>query len=173
MEGLDAPLQATRHLSRSAVSGIIDAVRNMVLDWCLQLEKDGILGEGLVFSAKEKEVAAHSNYTINYNAPVTHSQIQQGSPQATQAMHVSEVDKNAIANFIGKLKEHASELKLDATRDEELRTTVQEIEIQVASTSPSLNALHESLRTVRNLVEGCAGSLIASGLLFEIGKLLK
>lgn len=86
MEGSDLPLQPTRHLSRAAVSGIIDAVRNLVLDWCLQVEKDGILGEGLVFSAKEKEVAAQSNYTINYNAPVTHSQIQQGSPHAKQCM---------------------------------------------------------------------------------------
>jgi hypothetical protein len=173
MEGLDAPLQPTRHVSRSAVNGIIDAVRNMVLDWCLQLEKDGILGEGLVFSAKEKEVAAHSNYTINYNAPVTHSQIQQGSPQATQAMHVSEMDKKAIADFIGTLKEHVSELKLDSTRDEQLRAKVREIETEAAAPNPNRNALHESLRTIRNLLEGCAGSLIASGLLFEIGKLLK
>src|ERR1017187_998540 len=45
MDGLDGPVEmSTRHVSRSAVSGIIDAVRNMVLDWCLQLEKDGILG---------------------------------------------------------------------------------------------------------------------------------
>ncbi|HXF15322.1 MAG TPA: hypothetical protein VN517_19390 [Terriglobales bacterium] len=67
MKGLDAPLQPTRHLSRSSVSGILDAVRNMVLEWCLQLERNGILGEGLVFSGKEKEASAHSNYTINYN----------------------------------------------------------------------------------------------------------
>ncbi|HSU57815.1 MAG TPA: hypothetical protein VLI55_00765 [Bryobacteraceae bacterium] len=67
MKGLDAPLQPTRHLSRSSVSGILDAVGNMVLEWCLQLERNGILGEGLVFSGKEKEASAHSNYTINYN----------------------------------------------------------------------------------------------------------
>ena len=172
MQGMDLPLQPTRHISRAAVSGIIDVVRNRVLDWCLQLEKDGIFGEGLVFSAREKEVAAQSNYTIHYNAPVAHSQIQQGSPHATQTMHVSELDKQAIAAFIGMLKEHASELKLDATQHEQLRTTAQEIEMQVASTNPNRSVLHESLRTIRNVLEGCAGSLIASGLLFEIGKLL-
>jgi AbiTii len=90
MKGMDIPLQTTRHLSRSSVSGIVEAVRNMVLEWCLELEKDGIMGDGMVFSGKEKEAASHSNYTINYNGPVSHSQIQQGSPQATQSMTVSD-----------------------------------------------------------------------------------
>ena len=172
MEGLDFPLQATRHVSCAAISGIIDAVRNMVLEWCLQLEKDGILGEGLVFSAREKETAAHANYTINYNAPVAQSQIQQGSPHANQNITVGETDKKAVAEFITALREHASELNLDATKNEQLSARVQEIESQLASTNPSRNVLHESLRTIRNVLEGCAGSLIASGLLFEIGKLL-
>lgn len=173
MKGLDAPLQPTRHLSRSSVSGILDAVRNMILEWCLQLEKDGILGEGMVFSGKEKETAAHSNYTINYNAPVSHSQVQQGSPHAVQTMTVSETDKAAITDFIGKLKEHSDELRLDASAKRILGAEVQSIETQVTSQNPNRPALHESLRTVRNLLEGCAGSLIASGLLFELGKLLK
>jgi hypothetical protein len=30
MHGMDIPIQTTRHLSRSSVSGIIDAVRNMI-----------------------------------------------------------------------------------------------------------------------------------------------
>jgi hypothetical protein len=64
------------------------------------------------------------------------------------------------------------ELKLDATTSEQLSAKVQEIETQLTSTNPGRNALHESLRTIRNVLEGCAGSLIASGLLFEIGKLL-
>jgi hypothetical protein len=166
MKGMGVPLQATRHVSRAAVGGILDAVRNMVLELCLQLEKDGILGEGLVFSAKEKEVAAQANYTINYNAPVAHSQIQQGSPHATQTMIISETDNKAIADFVGTLKEHVAELKLDASAAMKLNTEVQQIETQVASANPDRTVLGESLRTIRNVLEGCAGSLIASGLLF-------
>lgn len=173
MKGMDIPLQTTRHLSRSCVSGIIDAVRNMILEWCLQLEKDGILGEGLVFSAKEKETAAHSDYTINYNAPVSHSQIQQGSLHATQTMTVNETDKKAITDFICTLKEHAPELKLDVSATGKLGAEMQTIETQVASGRPSRAVLHESLHSIRNLLEGCAGSLIASGLLFGIGKLFR
>ena len=172
MKRLNLPLQTTRHITSASVSGILHAVRNMVLEWSLQLEKDGILGEGLVFSAKEKETAAQANYTINYNGPVAHSQIQQGSPYAAQSMNVSETDKKAIAYFVGMLKEHAAELKLDASAAAKLNTEVQEIETQVASPNPNRTVLGESLRTIRNVLEGCVGSVIASGLLFEIGKLL-
>jgi hypothetical protein len=153
MKRLHVPLRTTRHVSGASVSGILHAVRNMVLEWCLQLEKDGILGEGLVFSAKEKEAAAHANYTINYNAPVAHSQIQQGSPHATQSMSVSETDKKAIAEFVGTLKGHAAELRLDASAAVKLNTEVQEIETQVASPNPSRTMLEESLRTIRNVLE--------------------
>jgi hypothetical protein len=173
MKGMDIPLQTTRHLSRSSVTGIIDAVRNMVLEWCLQLEKDGILGDGMVFSAREKEAASHSNYTINYNGPVVHSQIQQGSPHATQSMTVSDPERTAIAEFIQTLNEHTAELRLDVSAMSSLNAELQAVQKQVVSPNPSRPVLHQSLRTIRNLIEGCAGSLIASGLLFELGKLLK
>lgn len=173
MRGMDVPLQTTRHLSRSSVSGIIDAVRNMILEWCLQLEKDGILGEGLAFSAKEKEAAAQSNYTINYNAPVSHSQIQQGSPHAMQTMTITAADKREIEEFVRALKEHKQELGLGTRAREELDAEVHQLERRITTSSPNRSALHESLHTIRSLLEGCVGSLIASGLLFEISKLLK
>ncbi len=163
-------LQSTRRLSHAAVAGIIDVVRNLVLDWCLQLEQDGILGEGMGFSVKEKEIATHSNYTIHYNAPVTHSQIQQGSPNAKQIMSVRGLDQNAVADFIQVLRRHEPELKLSAPN--QLETEIQRVESEIATPNPNENVLRESLQTIRNIIEGCAGSLIASGLLYEIGKLL-
>ena len=170
MEGSDARLQPTRRLTYATVGGIVDAVRNMILNWCLQLEQDGILGEGMVFSVKEKETATHSNYTINYNGPVTHSQIQQGSPNAKQTMSVRGLDPKAVSNFIQLLRKHESDLKLKAPS--QLEPEIQRVEVEIASPNPSENVLRESLQTIRNLIEGCASSLIASGLLHEIGKLL-
>jgi hypothetical protein len=173
MAGQDLPLQPTRHLSRSCVAGILDAVRNMILDWCLKLEKDGIVGEGLVFSVKEKAVAAAANYTINYNAPVTNSQIQQDSPHATQAMHFSEVDRKALADFVNLLKDHASELQLKETDRDRMDTEARKLETEIASSAPRAPLVQETLQTIRSVLEKCAGSLLASGLLFEIGKLVK
>lgn len=55
-------LHPTRHLASTQVSGILDAVRNTVLDWSLQLEKEGILGDGHTFSDEERERASSSTH---------------------------------------------------------------------------------------------------------------
>jgi len=170
MNGLGLPLQPMRHISRSSVSGILDAVRNMVLDWSLKLEKDGILGEGLVFSAKEKATAVSANYTINYNGPVSNSQIQQNSANSVQAMNVN--DTQTLTAFVDMLKTHAQELKLKKADLDQLQTEAQKMATELSAPLPDASLIRESLRTVRNVLEGCTGSIIASGLLFEIGKLL-
>jgi hypothetical protein len=66
--GVGEGFRPARHVSRSSIVGMIAAVRNAVLDWTLKLEEDGILGEGLTFSAREKETASHGNYTFNFTA---------------------------------------------------------------------------------------------------------
>jgi len=47
-----------RRINTSQLSAIFDAVRNRILDWTLQLEVAGILGEGMTFTAQEKGKAA-------------------------------------------------------------------------------------------------------------------
>jgi hypothetical protein len=52
------PLQPARHISKNCLSGIVQTVRNIVLRWALALEEEGILGERLRFSDKEKVKAS-------------------------------------------------------------------------------------------------------------------
>lgn len=42
---------------------ILDAVRNKVLDWSLQLQADGIMGEGMSFRPEEKAMASNNTRT--------------------------------------------------------------------------------------------------------------
>lgn len=51
------------HVPKSQFRKIQEVVRNIVLEWALKLEENGILGEGLAFSANEKKIA--SNITFN------------------------------------------------------------------------------------------------------------
>lgn len=46
------------HFSKSVVIMIADSVRNLVLDWAINLEAQGILGEGVSFTVEEKQKAA-------------------------------------------------------------------------------------------------------------------
>jgi hypothetical protein len=54
---MPAPLECYIHVSRNSLSGILDAVRNTILNWALKLEQEGILGEGMSFTSEEKAKA--------------------------------------------------------------------------------------------------------------------
>ncbi len=57
-------LVPTLIISRTALLGIIERVRYLILDWSLRLEKEGVLGDGMTFSRGEKENAASVVYNI-------------------------------------------------------------------------------------------------------------
>jgi hypothetical protein len=59
-----------QHISTVAMQGIVDAVRNNVLEWTLKLEKAGIRGEGLSFTPEETKAAQSMFVTNNYHGPV-------------------------------------------------------------------------------------------------------
>jgi hypothetical protein len=57
---MPVPMECYLRVSLNSVFGILDAVRNTILQWALQLEQDGILGEGMRFTSEEKAIAMTS-----------------------------------------------------------------------------------------------------------------
>jgi hypothetical protein len=58
------------HCSPTELHGVIEAVRNNVLEWTLKLEKAGIRGDGLSFTQAEAKAAQSMFVTNNYHGPV-------------------------------------------------------------------------------------------------------
>ncbi|CAM5198987.1 AbiTii domain-containing protein [Alishewanella longhuensis] len=172
MERMDVPLQPSLLVPHTEVIGILDAVRNRVLDWALQLETQGVLGEGMSFTEKEKQSAHTVTYQVTNNiGSMQNSQLQQDSPNATQSLTVN-MDLNQLAGFIKKLKGQLEGLQLNSTEKAELCAEIATIENQIASPKPKPVIVRESLKTVRSLLEGIAGSMIASGLLTQLAAFL-
>ncbi len=87
------PLRPALEVPRSAYVAILDKVRNTILNWSLRLEADGILGDGMTFTTKEKRTASEKenelrpvvtlNVTNNVVAvgAMDESAVQQSSPR--------------------------------------------------------------------------------------------
>ena len=79
-------MQYVLFIDKSHIKGIIDSVQDTLLQWTLKLEEEGITGEGLKFSEKEKAIAKAIPQTVNnyygttsvINAPISNSQIVSG-----------------------------------------------------------------------------------------------
>ena len=139
--------------------GILDAVKNNILSWALDLEKQGILGENMVFNEDERH-AAESITINNYIGHIENSNFQQGK---TNNMNISYDDskQKAILTLLEEIKGMLAEVKDDNSR-EEIIADIATIEQQMKSPKPKMELVHELLSSIRNVMEGACGSLIAS-----------
>ncbi|MBN3892791.1 MAG: hypothetical protein HWQ43_27890 [Nostoc sp. JL31] len=60
--GLEVPVKIS--IGSASIQRIVDTVIDIILRWALQLEKDGIIGEGISFSPQEKAIASNHSYHI-------------------------------------------------------------------------------------------------------------
>jgi AbiTii len=59
------PLCYFEHYNASQIRTIPDRIKDTVLDWALELERSGVTGEGLSFSASEKQIAHSVVFNIH------------------------------------------------------------------------------------------------------------
>ncbi|MBN3215725.1 abortive phage resistance protein [Pectobacterium polaris] len=84
--------------SANKLDHIVITVRNKILNWSLELEKKGIMGEGLLFSQKEKEAAYMTVHNItNILGNVTNAGvIGSGNGDITQHNTITAGDFNSL-----------------------------------------------------------------------------
>jgi hypothetical protein len=175
MQAIKFRLRPSLHVSSSRFRRILDAVRKIVLEWSLKLESDGILGDGMTFSgeeqarAKEKSVTYHIKNYIH--GTFDHSLVQVEAISSTQQVQTPEFDLAQITALIAALREALPRLALAETPSQELAADLQTLESQAQSPNPKRGIVHEALLSVRAVLENAGGSLLAAGLLQQIGRL--
>lgn len=174
-DGFDIqPPNIKLHIDRSQVSGILDAVRNVVLDWSLKLEKEGITGEGLSFSLSEKE-KAQKVQTVYHIEKIDNLLGNIGPVSEGGTINIKQIN-NENSEELKKLNEQISkyvnELGLKEEKKGELRTIADDMKTELAQEEIKPTRIKELLISVRNILEGAAGNVIAQGILVSIAKFI-
>jgi hypothetical protein len=169
MRGSRVKLKSALRISGATIKGITDRARDIVLNWCLDLEAKGILGEGMTFSEKEKKTASEANYHVHYHGNVGASQVQQGTVDSSQAIS-AQIDLGGVKSLVTELRSHIAELKLTTELERQMLAELASIEAQLSAPHPRPGVIAECLSSVRNILEGCVGSLIGSGLLQQLAR---
>ena len=99
-------------VSNAAVYGIVEAVKNIILEWSLKLQQDGILGEGITFSQEEKQIAAKNDYGSFIQINISQSQMQNSSSESRSNTETFNNDLGGanIANFANKVQGNARQV---------------------------------------------------------------
>jgi hypothetical protein len=174
-------MKACRGLDRFALfmppgvlAGILSGARNTVLNWALGLEKQGIVGEGMAFTQKEREVAATMVPSVVNN--INHfygnggqSQVMTNSPGGRQTIKNSGVDPEAVRSLIADIKREQANLQLSKADRAELAAEIATVEAQLTSPKPKHSIITDSLGTIRRFFEGAAvgatGNLLVATIL--------
>ncbi|MFJ2428487.1 hypothetical protein [Pseudomonas sp. NPDC087804] len=169
MSGMHPPMEPWLAVEKSSVHRIVASVRTKILDFALDLEQQGVLGDGMTFTKDEKERASSFTYNINIEK-MTDSQIQQGTTNSTQNYH-RPVDLSDISAFVEKLMPVINELKSDTDRAQ-IQSDLEAIRTLIKAPKPKTAMIRECLGSVKTILEGAAGSILASEYLPLIGPLI-
>ena len=98
-------------VDRTQIYGILEAVRNAVLKWSLELEQKGILGDSMTFSQDEFIKASHITYNIqNFTGilgDVTSSAVQVGDYNnisgELERLGITEEERNELKDILETL----------------------------------------------------------------------
>jgi hypothetical protein len=138
------------------------------------------LGGGIVithYGVKEVEEAlSHPEAPTAYFPPVNiiqihhmeGSQIQQGTISSSQSGTFNLGKAEDIIAFVKVLKLKLDELPIDKEDKKEVSSDIETIESQLRSSRPKDGVVKECLKSIRNVLEGAAGSILASGLLNQM-----
>lgn len=151
---------------------IVEQVRNVILNWTLKLEEEGIVGEGMTFTAQEANSAQGTPQAVNnFYGPVLNPQIQQSNASAIQVHSPRQIDSDAILSFLELLMNQIQDLRLSIDQESELKAEVQTISSQLASPKPKSSILSECGRSIRSILEKAGGTVAASVLTDQLSKL--
>lgn len=159
------------HISTGQVHGLLDAVRNSVLEWTLKLEQAGIKGEGLSFSREEKQLAKEASTTINIGS-IGSMVGNLGAHNTAGDISGSQISATQIHDLTEQLRPYIQRFKSSGADAEILDKSLTELVRQAGSSRPDPNAMRSNLTDLRNALSGAAGDLIASGAITIISKML-
>lgn len=134
-------LEPRVNFNRSQLMSIATRVRAIILNWSLQLEEDGILGEGLKFNDKEKQIAMSVNHFNINNMQGVVGPVSGGTINQNNQMNIKAMDFDSLAK-------HLAENNVDFSDIQNLKDA---IEIDPIPTEP--NKLGEK-------VSGWIGSMV-------------
>lgn len=144
--------------SSMQVAGVIERVRSRILDWALDLEGRGIIGEGMSFTQQEKQAVQEQHYHFGN---VSGSQIQISSNGSTQTQATNTgTDLDALYGLIEALGTALDRGGVRGDAADELRAELATLKAQAASPKPKWEIIKVTARSIKTVAEGAAGNIL-------------
>jgi hypothetical protein len=159
-------------LERGQLWNIVDQVRNLILNWALELEKAGVLGEDMHFSEQEKGQAEPvTQQFFIQNVGVFGNVTNQASVTNQQTATAKiDLDLGQVSDLLAQVR--AALPQLPEKTQETARPVIETIDRELKVEKPNPTKLREALGSLRKIGEGAAGNLTAQGIIAMVRAIL-
>jgi AbiTii len=157
--GSGVAMRPALKFSTVQIEGVIEVVRSRILDWALDLEGRGVLGEGMTFTSQEKQTVQEQHYHFGN---VSGSQIQIGSngSNQNQANTTAGNDLEALNGLIAALGVALDRDKVRGDAADELRAELATLKAQAASPKPKWGIIKATALAIKTVAEGATGNIL-------------
>lgn len=158
-------------LSRACGLGIIDAVRNIVLNWTLELEQSGVIGENMSFKIHEKMDATQiTQHFYAQNIGFAGHASSQNRIKTIQNMDNKQLDAENVGELVKQITIHLDSLPLNSRA--EIDRHVASLKQEIGNPVPNESRMRGILTSIKTVCEGCIGNLAAEGIVRIAERLL-
>jgi len=148
--------------SPGMLAQIVDAVRNLVLDWAIELEKKGVVGKGMTFSPDERKIA-ETNPVAFHIGTITNFAGIIGVGNSAGDITNTPLNIEQVKNLISQVRSHSATLQDEGVDPLQLSATLNKIEEHLAKSDQSL--LRKALEELGTVVAKAAGGLVSTGII--------
>lgn len=121
------PMQYALHISSHLLISIVEKVKNYLLEWTINLESNGVIGENMIFNDNEKDKAKNMPQQINnyygtvINGNVSGSQVVSGNDNDVT------YNANAVSNAVTEIRESLEKEEISSEDKESALELLDEI----------------------------------------------
>jgi AbiTii len=169
---LNFPVDVRISIDRSQLWNIVDQVRNLILNWSLELEKAGVLGEDMHFSEQEKGEAEHvTQQFFIQNVGVLGNVMDQASVTNRQTATANvTLDLDQVRDFLAQAQTALPQLPKPV--QQEVHPLLEAIDRELKKKEPMPGKIRTILGSLQKVVEGATGNLVAQGVITMVRAIL-
>lgn len=164
MQDSFAAMRPTRVVACNQIVGILEQIRTHLLNWALQLEAEGVLGEGLTFSETEKRKAEMSQSINIHNFQGVLGNVSDSQVQQDLNMTVTPGNFGSLASYLASHGVSAEDLRVleDAVRKDPQPNDKTKLGDRVSAWIGKM--IGKAAQGGWNISLGAAGNLLASAI---------
>lgn len=163
--------RAGAQIDQSVIVGIIDTVRNLILDWAINLEKAGILGDGLQFNAQELKLAERATMSINIGSIGSFAG-NIGTDNVAGNISLQTIDLAKAREFVGEVERHADDLLKAGVDRSDLGKALEAVKLSLENSKAEPTLISIALRDLKRVIGQVSSTVVGAGLLTLLHRLL-